>query len=295
MHDWAGTAAELAEVKPLVGGCINITLALRTQDGSRAVLKISPHRISRAYPIEAWQLNVLRDAGLPAPRVYECRLGSLDAPFSYLLMEFIDGVDLVQARRQCSADQFDHLQMHLAELVVQLHERTAGHYRRVCPDDTPQFESWSAFYHDIYDPIWREIEKSPLLPIKCRKQIARLHDRLDHHLPNTDRPRLVHWDLWSTNLLAAPDSQGRWWITALLDPNCKYAHAEAEIAYMELFGTLNPAFLRAYQQTRKLSPEYHRLRKHIYQLYPLINHVNLFGTEYVKPLIGITEKLSAIL
>ncbi len=294
VQDWAGTAAELAEVKPLVGGCINITLSLKLRDGAKAVLKISPHRVSRAYQTEAWQLNILRDAGLPTPQIYECRLGSLDAPFSYLLMEFMDGVDLSKARQRCSAEQFDHLQMHLAEMILLLHERTAGHYRRICPEDTPQFESWSAFYFDIYDPIWRDIEKSPLLPVKCRKQIARLHGKLDHHLPNIDRPRLVHWDMWSTNLLAAPDTQGRWYITAILDPNCKFAHAEAEIAYMELFQTITPAFLRAYQQTHKLSGEYHRLRKHIYQLYPLINHVHLFGAEYVKPLMGVTEKLATI-
>jgi len=294
VQDWAGTAAELAEVKPLVGGCINVTLALRTRDGARAVLKISPHRVSRAYQTEAWQLNVLRDAGLPTPRVYECRLGSLDAPFSYLLMEFMEGVDLTEARQRSTPEQFDHLQMHLAEMVLLLHERTAGHYRRVCPEPTPQFDHWSAFYHDIYDPIWQKKEKSPLLPGKCRKQIARLHGKLDSLLPNTDRPRLAHWDLWSTNLLAAPDEHGRWWITAMLDPNCKFAHAEAEIAYMELFGTITPAFLRAYQQTHKLCGEYHRLRKHIYQLYPLVNHVHLFGAEYVKPLLAATEKLSAI-
>ena len=40
--------------------------------------------------------------------------------------------------------------------------------------------------------------------------------------------------------------------------NCKYAHTEAEIAYMELFHTITPAFLRAYQQGRRLHPDYHR-------------------------------------
>ena len=40
VHDWAGSAAELSEVKPLEGGCINTTLALMTKSGPRAVLKI---------------------------------------------------------------------------------------------------------------------------------------------------------------------------------------------------------------------------------------------------------------
>lgn len=295
VHDWAGTAAELAEVKPLVGGCINTTLALRTADGQRAVLKISPHRVDRRYQQEAWQLNLLRDEGVPVPQVYEARLGSLEDPFSYLLMEFVDGVNLGDARQQCTDEQFDHLQMHLADLVLRMHERCTSRYGRVSAHSDRQFDAWPAFYRHVYDPIWQEIEKHPLLPSKCRKQIARLHARLDVLLAHDDRPRLVHWDLWSTNLLAAPDPHGRWWITALLDPNCKFAHAEAEIAYMELFHTITPAFLRAYQQTHRLPSEYHRVRKPVYQLYPLINHLHLFGNEYLKPLLAAVERIAPLI
>ena len=40
--------------------------------------------------------------------------------------------------------------------------------------------------------------------------------------------------------------------------------------------------------------EYHQYRKAIYQLYPLLNHLNLFGAEYVKPLMAQVEKVSAV-
>ena len=136
--------------------------------------------------------------------------------------------------------------------------------------------------------------KLKLLPPKCRKQVDKIHDRLERLVAHGDRPRLVHWDLWSTNVLARPDEHGRWWVASLLDPNCKFAHAEAELAYLELFRTVTPAFLRAYQQTRRLSDEYHRIRKPIYQLYPLIDHVNHFGQEYLKPLLAAVERLGAI-
>ncbi len=284
VRDWVGNAAELVEVKPLTGGCINTTLCLTTADGRRGVLKITPHRVNRLYEQEAYQLNVLNQAGLPTPEVYACQVGSLDNPFSYLLMEFIDGVDFAQAKTQCSSEQFDQLQMHLAELVLTMHEQTAAQYGRVCAEDTPRHEGWPTFFHEVYDPIWRDVEKLPFVPAKCRKKMAKIHTRLDQLIAHEDRPRLVHWDIWSTNLLARPDDRGRWWVVAILDPICKFAHAEAEIAYMELFRTITPAFLRAYQQTRRLDPDYHRLRKWVYQLYPLINHIRLFGREYVPPL-----------
>ena len=161
-------------------------------------------------------------------------------------------------------------------------------------EDALAFSSWSAFYRHVYDPIWHEVEKSSFLPIKCRKQIARVHEKLDRLLAHDDCPRLVHWDIWSTNILCRPDVDGRWRVVALLDPNCKFAHAEAEIAYMELFHTITPAFMKAYQQARRLPDSYHRVRKPIYQLYPLVNHVHLFGQEYLKPLLSAVEKTHAI-
>src|SRR3954469_20092418 len=131
VQDWAGASAELAEVKPLTGGFISTTLALITTDGRRCVLKISPHRVDRSYQDESAQLLTLAQAGLPVPKVYQCRLGTLDDPNSYLLLEFIDGVDLHEAKKQCTAEQFDQLQTHLAELVLQMHEITSENYMRI--------------------------------------------------------------------------------------------------------------------------------------------------------------------
>jgi fructosamine-3-kinase len=293
VQDWAGTSAELAEVKPLVGGCINTTLALMLQDGQKAVLKISPHRVDKAYAHEAYQLQILREAGLPTPEVYQWKIGSLDDPFSYILLEYVEGTNLSDAKHQCTPEQFDALQANLAELISSLHDKTSGEYRRL-QDGVVGGPSWSTFYREVYDPIWHECEKSPHLPKSCRKQIGKVHEKLDRLIAHGDCPRLVHWDIWGTNVLAKADSNGNWYITAILDPNCKYAHAEAEIAYMELFHTITPAFMKVYQQRHKLPSEYHRFRKPIYQLYPLINHLRLFGHDYAKPLAAAVEKTMAI-
>jgi fructosamine-3-kinase len=295
VHQWTGTSAELAEVKRLVGGCINSTVALTTADGDRAVLKIATHRVNRDLHREAHQLRMLRYLGLPVPQVYLHHVADLDDPHSYLLMEFIEGVDLGTARRQCDPEKYDDLQRHLAELVLTLHEHTSPQFHRLTPEEPPRFDHWPAFYRHVYDPIWRELEKSAQVPTKMRKTIARVHDRLDDLLAHDDRPRLVHWDIWATNLLVRPDADGRWRVAALLDPNCKFAHAEAEIAYMELFQTITPAFLKTYQQQHRLGDTYQRVRKPIYQLYPLINHVNLFGNGYLKPLTGVVERVAALL
>jgi fructosamine-3-kinase len=295
VRDWAGASAELAEVTPLHGGCVSTTLALTTNDNQRAVLKVTPHRVDRSFADEQAQLALLRGLGVPVPQVYACQIGTLDSPVSYLLMEFVEGVELNTARASCEPEHFDALQEEIADVVLKLHARTAPHYTRVTSTESPAFASWPRFYQSVYDGIWHEVEKSGVLPTRCRKQIGKLHERLDRLLAHDDQPRLVHWDIWSTNILVRPDpATGRPRVGALLDPNCKFAHAEAEIAYLELFHTVTPAFLRAYQQVHKLGNDYHQVRKPIYQLYELINHVCVFGQEYLKPLMSALERTSRL-
>src|SRR5829696_6289356 len=94
VQDWAGTATELSEFVPLHGGQNNTTLDLHLSDGRRVVIKVSPHRVDHAYEREAYQLTLLKSLGLPVPEVYRWKTGSLDDPFSYILIEYIDGLNM---------------------------------------------------------------------------------------------------------------------------------------------------------------------------------------------------------
>lgn len=294
VKDWAGEKSELAEVRALDGGVINTTLCLTLKDGGRAVLKISPHRVNRDYEREAHQLDLLRELGIPTPRVWRSEAGSLESPHSFILLEFMDGIDLTHARQECLEEHFDGLQQNLAEVMLRMHGKTAGDYRRVHSSDGPCFCRWTDFFRHVYDPIIQDVVKHPDVSVRLRKLINRIHGQIDRLLEHGDVPRLVHWDVWSNNLLAAPNGDGRWKISAVLDPNCKFAHAEAEIAYMDLFHTCTPAFLKAYQAQNRLDDGYHRVRKPVYQLYSLIDHVNLFGHEYVKPMMAAAERAAAL-
>ena len=52
--------------------------------------------------------------------------------------------------------------------------------------------------------------------------------------------------------------------------------------------------MKAYQADRKLPPEYHAVRKPVYQLYSLLDHVRVFGHEYAKPLCEQAAKVAAL-
>jgi fructosamine-3-kinase len=291
---WAGESAELAEIKPLDGGCVNTTLGITTADGRRCVLKITAHRVNRIYQDEAMQLVLLGQRGVPVPKVYDTRVGSLEDPFSYVLLEFVDGVDLHRARQQCSVEQFDRLQIELAEMLLRVHDMTATQYGRVCVEPAPRFESWANFYQSVFDALLKATLKCDRLPVKSRKTITRVHERLDRLLAHDDVPRLVHWDMWSTNILARADETGDWHIAAILDPCCKFAHFEAELAYLELFKTATAGFIKTYQQSRRLGEEYHRVRKPVYQMYSLMGHFDLFGMNHLKPLLAGIEKVGSL-
>src|SRR5690606_18902351 len=126
--------------------------------------------------------------------------------------------------KNCSPEEFDQLQRHLAELVLRMHEHSAELYGRVADGEARGYSSWPQFYRDCYDQIWKDAEKEYNLPVKMRRQIAKVHGKLDKLLAHDDRPRLVHWDLWANNMLCRQDADGQWRIVSILDPECKWAH-----------------------------------------------------------------------
>jgi len=89
-------------------------------------------------------------------------------------------------------------------------------------------------------------------------------------------PSLLHGDLWSGNYMA--DEQGR---PCLIDPAVYFGHREADLAMTLLFGGFEPDFYAAYDEALPLAPG-HEERLKLYQLYHLLNHLNLFGTGYYE-------------
>ena len=90
------------------------------------------------------------------------------------------------------------------------------------------------------------------------------------------KPSLLHGDLWAGN--AAVDSQGR---PVIFDPACYYGDREADLAMTELFGGFSADFYAAYSDVWPLDSSY-RVRKTLYNLYHILNHLNLFGGGYLR-------------
>lgn len=100
---------------------------------------------------------------------------------------------------------------------------------------------------------------------------ARLADLLDEAV---EPPCILHGDLWGGNYIV--DERGE---ACLIDPAAYFGHREADLAMTHLFGGFEPAFYQAYQDEYPLA-DGHRERLPVYQLYHLLNHLNLFGSGY---------------
>lgn len=267
--------ATITAARPLSGGCIGEVSRLDLSDGRRVVAKVDRSAAPR-LDVEGYMLRYLREhSALPVPDV-------LWSEPKALLMTFEPGDSHFSARGQA----------HAAELLAALHGIAA-------PDcgldrDTligglhqpnPKTASWVAFFseHRIRH-MARLAHREGQLPASLLSRIERFADNLDNFIDEPPHPSLLHGDVWTTNVLAENHR-----ITAFLDPAIYYGHPEVELAFTTLFGTFGPPFFEAYQAHRPIAPGFFELRRDLYNLYPLLVHVRLFGSSYLS---GVTAAIA---
>lgn len=100
---------------------------------------------------------------------------------------------------------------------------------------------------------------------------------LEKILIEPEKPSLLHGDLWNGNIMCGEKSQA-----ILIDPACYVGHFEADIAMTELFGGFVPSFYETYKKENPLKDGYAK-RRDVYNLYHILNHLNMFGTAYLSP------------
>ena len=98
-------------------------------------------------------------------------------------------------------------------------------------------------------------------------------------------PSLLHGDLWGGNHAALPDGT-----PVIFDPAVYYGDREADLAMTELFGGYGPGFYAAYNEAWPLDPDY-RVRRDLYNLYHVLNHLNLFGGGYRRQAEQLVDRL----
>lgn len=256
------------QISPLSGGCIGDVYRATLANGEQLVAKVDA-QAGAQLELEGYMLAYLRDKSrLPLPAV-------LYNDPSLLLMEFLPGRSVFPAEAQ----------VHAAHLLADLHSVSGpafGLERDTLigslPQPNPWSNSWLPFFREerlLY--MGREATRAGRLPAAILGRLEKLAQRLEDWLAEPAHPSLIHGDVWTGNVLA---EGGR--ITGFLDPAIYYAHPEIELAFTTLFGTFGRPFFDAYQEKRPLAPGFMETRRDLYNLYPLLVHVRLFGGSYVQ-------------
>lgn len=118
---------------------------------------------------------------------------------------------------------------------------------------------------------------------KYNEKFNRLYEKLPDLIPN-EKPALLHGDLWDGNVVV--NNNG---FATLIDPAVYYGLRESELAFSTLFNRFDTVFYNEYNETFPLEPNF-RERIPLYNLYPLMVHVNLFGKSYLSAVERILSK-----
>lgn len=267
---------------PVGGGCINQGAHLQTTGGQSLFLKTNPHAPVDMFLREAEGLTVLRQAA-----ALDTRDGL------HLPLPFLPGPDFLLLEDLAPASRQPDYWLRLGHGLAGLHQQTSptfGFAHDNYIGSTPQLnesdaDGWNFFGHLRLLYQAKLAYDRGYLDRKALDQVNWLARRLPELIPEQPAS-LLHGDLWIGNVIA--DGLGH---PALIDPAVYYGWAEAELAMTSLFGGFNPDFYHAYQEIRPLEPGF-RQRFPIYNLYHLLNHLNLFGTGYLGEVWGVLDLLN---
>lgn len=256
-------------LSPLSGGDIAEVARLETRQGAIVVKRDDPERLAG----EAEGLNALRNAltgsALRVPRV----LGQ-EGP--WLLMEALnpashDGVNKV-ARKGDSDTALGEGLRTLHGVTLEAHGWPRDNACGRTPQPNARLDDGRAFQRERrLKPLAAACHEHGLLDQRLRARLEDVAERLEDWLPDAPAS-LVHGDLWSGNVMHTDHGP------ALIDP-AVYAHyPEVDLAMLTLFGSPSAAFFEAYWDGNR--PGDWPRREALFQLYPLLNHLLMFGGSY---------------
>lgn len=252
---------------PVGGGCINECVKLQTNIGIFFAKWNGAKRFPGMMEAEAKGLELLRSArAIRIPEVI--RVGE-EGGNQYLVLEWMEskgrnrdfwwkfGVGLAQLHKNTtSAFGLDH-----------------DNYIGSLPQRNRQHSSWEDFFiRERLEPMVRLARNDQRIGSSASKAFDRFFSKVGALFPK-EPPALLHGDLWSGNFLETGGDP------VLVDPAVYYGHREVDLAMTRLFGGFPPELYESYHREYQLENGWER-RLDLYNLYPLMVHVNLFGGSY---------------
>ena len=263
---------KILNASSLSGGCINHVHRLQTSIGDFCIKYNLRDRFPDMFTCEADGLALLKSAGeIYVPGVVCTGEAGL---FAYILLEFID-----QGR------QVPFFMQDFGQSLARLHRHTAGYfghdidnYMGSLSQSNTKHTTWNSFF--VEERLKKQVNlASGYFSSSDLNAFERLYARLDVLVP-VEPPAMLHGDLWGGNFMVAPDGKA-----CLIDPAVYFGHREVDIAMTTLFGGFDETFYSAYQKEYPLEIGWEE-RFDILKLYPLLIHLNLFGSGYLGSIVN---------
>ena len=248
----------------------------------KVFLKTGPASAFDMFDAEAEGLRELADAKvIRVPRVIEVGVRNNEAFIAIERIKF--------------GKTNDEAERLLGEQLAALHRCTAkqfGWHRDNTIGLTAQRNSWSSDWVSFFREQRLEFQLGLAASNGFTGELQTLGRQLCNELPALFAdyepvPSLSHGDLWA----------GNWGVSdrepIIFDPAVHYGDRESDIAMTRLFGGFGRAFYAAYESAWPLA-EGHEKRGDLYQLYHVLNHLNLFGSSYYEQSIDLLRRLTGV-
>jgi len=260
----------------ITSGCIN--QACKINDGKTSYfVKQNSSQFGDIFEVEASSLTELASSNtikVPQPICY----GSIDDQ-AYLVLEYLELAGRVNPT----------LQGQQLAAMHQVRHSEFGWYKNNTIGSTPQSNQptndWVRF--------WREQRLIPQFKLALHNgyqldAVEQLIDCFDS-LFEAYQPQasMLHGDLWGGNASALADGT-----PVIFDPAFYYGDRETDIAMTHLFGGFEADFYAAYNEVWPLQTG-HQIRRTFYNLYHIINHLNLFGRGYLGQAVSMADQVLA--
>lgn len=260
---------EVLDATRLGGGDINDAFEVSLSDGAHIFVKTHPDPPPGMFGAEARGLRWLGEA--QAIRLPQLIAVSDERP-AYLALEL-----LTPGPRRSDFDET------LGQSLASLHAAGAPSFGldhdnfigRLAQSNSTT-DDWASFYWESrLEPQLRLATNRGLIDGTTQALFDSLQRVLPERVGPPEPPSRLHGDLWGGNLYG--DAEGQ---PCLIDPAAYGGHREIDLAMMRLFGGFGERVFSAYAAASPLAAGADD-RIPLYQLYPLMVHVNLFGGSYL--------------
>lgn len=268
------------EPRRVDGGCINT--GMRLTDGERTYfVKLNGAALLDMFDAESDGLREIADT--ETMRVPEPLYCGLSNEQSHLVIEFIEMGHAARGDSELAGRQLAAMHRTCQSNFGWYRDNTIGSTHQ----QNQKRDSWVDFWWEHRLGFQLHLAEGNGYRGSLQRQGERLLEQFHVLIDHQPESSLLHGDLWGGNL--AYDMERK---PVIFDPAVYYGDRETDLAITELFGGFGRRFYDAYQESWPLSPGY-LTRKILYNLYHILNHLNLFGSGYLGQATSMIDRLLA--